>query len=89
MEALACDVLNDDLPLDPGRSYLYALAREARALGLTTGILWGVPSLGMRNQTWSAVMANDLVSAVKIGFDPTHVQVTGLTPMEAKAGKRP
>ena len=36
-----------------------------------------------------AIEENDFSGEVKIGFDPTHVEVTGLSIAEAKAGKRP
>src|SRR4029453_2491588 len=43
-ESLACDVLDDDHPLNPRRRYLLALAIACRAEGLETGVLWGLPA---------------------------------------------
>lgn len=87
-EALAVDLLDDDSPLKPGTPYLLQLAAAAEKFGLTTGIRWGLPeelisgiNISIDNEDWS--------SPVKIGWDPTHVQPTGVTITQAKEGKRP
>jgi len=87
-EALAADVLDDNKPLAPGTRYLLALAQAARAHGLETGILWNLPSALARGVE-AALAAGNLAAPVKVGFDPTHVQVTGMTVTEARAGVRP
>lgn len=87
-ESLACDVLDDDHPLASATKYLLALAVAARAEGLETGILWDLkPSLAAGVE--AAIAQGDLDRPVKVGFDPTHVQPTGITIAAAKAGKRP
>lgn len=87
-ESLACDVLDDDNPLNPRKRYLLALTIACRAEGLDTGLLWGLPK-HVRDGVEAALAAGDIEATVKIGWDPTHAQATGLTPAEAKAGTRP
>ena len=87
-ESLACDVLDDDNPLAPRTRYLLALAIACRAQGLETGLLWGLPA-NLRDGVEAALAAKDIEAQVKLGWDPTHAQATGLTPAEAKAGSRP
>jgi hypothetical protein len=87
-EALAADVLDDNKPLAPGTRYLLALAQAARAQGLETGILWGLPR-ELAHGVEAALAAGNLAAQIKVGFDPTHVQVTGMTVTEARAGVRP
>lgn len=87
-EALACDVLDDDQPENSRRRYLLALALAARAEGLETGILWDL-SREDAARVEAALAAGDIDASVPIGFDPTHVQVTGITVDQARAGKRP
>lgn len=87
-EALACDVLDDNRPLAPGTRYLLALAIAARAEGLETGILWDLPSQ-LAAGVEAAMASGNLGAPVKVGWDPTHVQVTGLTLRAARGGARP
>lgn len=87
-EALACDILDDDSPLAPSTRYLLALAAAARAHAMETGILWGLaPQLVAGVE--AALATGDLTAPVKVGWDPTHIQVTGITSAQAKAGARP
>jgi hypothetical protein len=87
-EALAVDLLDDDKPLNPTREYLIRLAATAQAHGLQTGIFFGLAQ-GLRQGLSQAIADQNFGSAAKIGFDPTHVEVTGISIAEAKAGKRP
>lgn len=87
-ESLACDVLDDDSPLAPSTRYLLALALAARAKGLETGILWSLPAPLVAGVE-AALAARNIDAPVKVGFDPTHVQPTGLKPSDAKRGVRP
>lgn len=87
-EALAVDLLDDDAPLAPGRPYLLKLAAAAGDAGLTTGIRWGLAQklrtaidLAIETQAWEA--------PVKVGWDPLHVEPTGITVAQARAGMRP
>jgi hypothetical protein len=87
-ESLAVDMLDDDHPAQEGSAYLLRLAAAAEANGLVTGIRWGLPSnlrdaidVAIRNQNWTA--------PVKVGWDPAHIEETGITPSQAKAGQRP
>ena len=87
-ESLAVDLLDDDKPLTPNREYLIRLAAAAEAEGLQTGIFFGLPR-ALRQGLSQAIANLDFNSAIKIGFDPTHVEVAGIAISEAKAGKRP
>src|SRR5712671_1032347 len=87
-ESLAVDLLDDDHPLAATATYLLHVAAAAEAQGLTTGIRWGLPpTLAAAIDT--ALAAQDFQAPVKVGWDPTHVQPTGLTAAQAKAGARP
>jgi len=84
--ALAVDVLDDDNPLDSAVRYLLALAIAARNNGLTTGILWhrkGQPALV---EAEAAIAAGNIDAKVHVGWDPTHVEVVGVSLAEAKRG---
>jgi hypothetical protein len=87
-EALAVDLLDDDAPLAPGAPYVLRLAAAAGAEGLATGALWGLPAK-LKAGTAAAIAAENFDAPVKIGWDPCHVEPTGITIAEAKAGKRP
>jgi hypothetical protein len=86
--SLAVDLLDDDFALNPRKEYLLRLAGAAQNEGLTTGIDWGLPPV-MREAIRSAIASKQWNAKVKIGWDPTHVEPTGLTIAEARAGKRP
>jgi len=87
-EALAVDLLGDDSPLSPSKSYLLQLAAASEKAGLITDIRWSVPSK-LAKAIDRAIAANDWGANVKVGWDPTHVHPTDVTVAEAKAGRRP
>lgn len=87
-ESLAVDLLDDDAPLSPGTPYILRLAAAARAEGLSTGVLWGLPTK-LRKATDAAITAGDFDAPVKVGWDPCHVEPTGITVAQAKSGERP
>ena len=87
-ESLAVDLLDDDKPLNPSRKYVILLAATAQAHGLQSGIFFGLPQQ-LRNGLRNAIRDSNFSTAVKIGFDPTHIEVSGISIAEAKAGKRP
>lgn len=86
--ALAVDVLDDDNPLHPTLEFILRLARAAQDQGLVTGIRWGLP---MRQvDALNATIKGRLWHQTpKIGWDPLHVETTGVSVPNAKAGKRP
>lgn len=86
-EALAADVLDDDAPLEPRREFLLALARTARNNGLNTGIDWDLPA-NVRTALNAAIIRGDVWEG-KIGFDPCHVEWTGISIQQARTGERP
>jgi hypothetical protein len=87
-EALAVDLIDDDHPLDSPRKYLIRLAGIAKAHGVQTGIFFGLPPT-LRKGLRQAIDDLNFTTNIKIGFDPTHVEVMGISIAEAKAGKRP
>jgi hypothetical protein len=87
-EGLAVDLLDDDAPLNPGKPYLLRLAGAAANAGLDSGIRWGL-SARMAKAVDTAIANREWQAAVKIGWDPTHLQPRGLTVAQARAGMRP
>ncbi len=87
-ESLAVDMLDDDHPAQEGSAYLLRLAAAAEANGLVTGIRWGLPQ-NLRSAIDAAISNQNWTAPVKIGWDPAHVESTGITPGQAKAGQRP
>ena len=87
-ESLAVDLLDDNKPTALGRRYLLRLAAAAGEQGLTTGIRWGLPT-PLHDAIDAAVAAKDWSAPVKLGWDPAHVEVTGITVAQARAGARP
>jgi hypothetical protein len=86
-ESLAVDLLDDDKPLNPTRKYMILLAGIARAHGLHSGIFF-LPA-PFHKAINKAIAENNFSPAIKIGFDPTHIEATGVSITQAKAGKRP
>jgi hypothetical protein len=87
-ESLAVDLLDDDHPTTSGRPYLLKLAAAAEREHLVTGIRWGLPA-ALRLAIDAAIAAEDWDAPVKLGWDPTHVEPTGITVAQARAGARP
>ena len=87
-ESLAVDMLDEGSPLNLSNSYLLKLAFVSEKNGLLTGIRWGVPAQ-LKPAIDAAIAAKDWNSKVKIGWDPSHIEPTGITVSEAKGGKRP
>jgi hypothetical protein len=81
-------MLDDDHPAQEKSEYLLRLAAAAEAQGLVSGIRWGLP-VNLSNAIDAAIANKDWKANVKVGWDPSHVQPTGITPQQAKAGKRP
>lgn len=87
-ESLAVDVLDDNNPMNIGTEFLLHLAAAAEAQGLVTGIRWDLPK-NLSDGVDAAIASQNWTAPVKVGWDPTHVQPTGITTTQAKAGKRP
>jgi hypothetical protein len=87
-ESLAVDMLDDDNPLSLSTGYLLKLAWASEKNGLITGIRWGVPPQ-LQKAINNAIAAKDWNAKVKLGWDPSHVQPTGITVSQARSGKRP
>jgi hypothetical protein len=88
-ESLAVDLIDDDHPLNSPRKYVITLAQLAQKNGLHSGIFFRLKTAGERKALQAAIDNLDFNLKIRIGFDPTHLEPTGLTIAEAKAGKRP
>ena len=87
-QSLAVDMLDDNSPLKPSTEYLLRLAAAARKNGIVSGVLWGLPA-HLQTGVNDAIAAKNFSAAVKVGWDPTHLEPVGITVSEAKAGRRP
>jgi hypothetical protein len=87
-EAFAVDLLDDDHALNPSTAYLLHVAAAAQGQGLTTGLRWGLPP-ALAGAIDEALTGAKWDAPIKIGWDPTHIEPTGLTPTQARAGTRP
>lgn len=87
-DSLAVDLLDDDSPLASRTAYLLQLAAAARTVQCQTGIGWGLPQR-LRDAVQEAIASGNWNAAVKVGWDPTHVEPADVTLAEARAGKRP
>lgn len=89
-ESLAADVLDDDHPDDTvPLLYCVRLGALARQRRLSTGVDWGLPP--DLKAAIRAVMASGDQPPVgmKRGWDPTHVEWTGISVTAARSGVRP
>lgn len=87
-ESLAVDLLDDDSPVSMTTAYFLRVAVAAQKNGLVSGIRFGLPA-GLSAGIDAAIAAKNYKAAVKVGWDPTHIEPTGITPTEARGGKRP
>ena len=88
-ESLAVDLLDDDSPLSPGRKYLITLASVAKKQGLNSGIFFRLKTAAERKALQDAIDNLNFDLKIRIGFDPTHLEPTGITIAAAKNGDRP
>lgn len=88
-ESLAVDLLDDDHPLSPGRKYVITLASIAQKNKLHSGIFFRLKTAAERKALQDAIDSLNFSLTVRIGFDPTHLEPTGLTIAQAKSGDRP
>lgn len=88
-QSLAVDLLDDDAPMAPGRRYLLALAIAAGDHQLNTGVTWGLPAKLRKTITDAIAARNANADISKIGWDPCHVEITGVSVSDVEAGKRP
>jgi hypothetical protein len=88
-EALAVDLLDDDAPIRPTRRYLLALAIAARDHNLSTGLAWDLPA-NLKRAIEDAIKSRNVDAPIsKIGWDPCHLEITGISVADVKRGKRP
>ena len=87
-EALAADIWDDDRPFNAKTHFMLHLLAAAEKNGLTTGIRWSLSENRIK-LIEDAIAKEDWKRPVWVGWDPLHVEVTGITIQEAEAGKRP
>ena len=87
-ESLAADIIDDDRPLTAKTDFMLHLAAAAERNGLTTGIRWGLTDVQSKAID-AAIAAQTWTVPIHVGWDSLHVEATGLTVAEARAGKRP
>ena len=87
-EALAADIWDDDRPFTAKTHFMLHLLAAAEKNGLTTGIRWSL-SYNRIKLIEDAIAKEDWKRPVWVGWDPLHVEVTGLTVQDVEAGKRP
>ena len=87
-ESLAADILDDDHYNGAKTDYMLHLAAAAERQGLTTGVRWDLID-AYSKAIDDAIKAQDWKAPVHVGWDPLHVEITGLTITDAKHGKRP
>jgi predicted double-glycine peptidase len=87
-EALAADVWDDDHPTNTKTHFMLHLLAAAEKNGLTTGIRWSLSDNHIQ-LIEDAIAKQDWKRPVWVGWDPLHVEATGITIQEAEAGKRP
>lgn len=87
-EALAADIIDDNNPTSLNLPYILHLIAAAENNDLTTGIYWNISDASVA-AIRTAIASRDWNAKVRIGWDPLHVEATGITTQEAKEGKRP
>lgn len=87
-QALAVDCLDDDQPLHSPMGFILRLARAAQDQGLVTGIRWGLPMRQVEALN-SIIKSRQWDATPKIGWDPLHCEITGISPVQARKGMRP
>ncbi len=76
--SFAIDIVENRDSVETSTSYAIVLAGVARRRGLTTGILWGL-SDSERQIVNRAVEEGRHPRAMKIGWDPCHVEPSGVS----------
>lgn len=87
-ESLAVDIWDDDRLEQVKVDFMLRLAAAAETQDLTTGIRWDLAEadqklidLALKHQIWDAKL--------RVGWDPLHVEPSGITIQEAMDGRRP
>ncbi len=94
-DALADDLVDDDSPLSPQMLFIQRVNELVGRYNLMTGILWSSRKAKRpltdieKARIMNACSTGDWTLVKRIGFDPLHVQVKGISTLEAKAGMRP
>jgi hypothetical protein len=87
-EALAADIYDDNNPTSLKLPFILHLTAAAENNELSTGARWDLSPTRLAAFD-AAIVKQDWNAKVYIGWDPLHVEVTGITTKEALDGKRP
>lgn len=88
-DALAADFVDARWFYQRGHGdFWLMLASAAQSHDLWTGIRWELPNAD-RRRIDALIAARDWRGAYRVGYDPGHVEVTGLTLAQARRGVRP
>jgi hypothetical protein len=87
-EALAADIYDDNNMSSLKVPFVLHLLAAAENNDLTTGVYWDLSPTRVA-AIHDAIAKKNWAAKVHVGYDPLHVEVTGITPKEAQEGKRP
>src|SRR5688572_9601091 len=87
-EALAADIYDDNNMSSLKVPFVLHLLAAAENQDLTTGVYWDL-SVNHIAAIRDAIAKKNWAAKVHVGYDPLHVEVTGITPKDAQQGKRP
>lgn len=87
-ESLAVDIVDARYPYNEPTKFFLHLRSSAQAHEMTTGATFGLSTKQVQRLD-DVIINKDWGEKVHIGWDPWHCQPLGITPREAKAGKRP
>lgn len=85
--SLAADIVDAERAWNVDTEWWLRLGGSAVRRGLGWGGFFGVPA-HLRRSLESALKRRDWDTALKIGWDPAHVETTRVTIAEARRGKR-
>lgn len=85
--SLAADIVDAAKGWNASKEFWLKLAASARAHELQSGVYWGLPQ-SMRAAIEWAIIHREWKANIKIGWDPAHVQVSGLSVRDAMRGAR-
>jgi hypothetical protein len=86
-DSLAADIVDGQLFWSAGTPFWLKLASSAQSHDLDSGIYWGL-SEARRKMLRDVIESKQWNAQPRLGWDTAHVQVRGLSLVQAKAGKR-
>jgi cell division septation protein DedD len=87
-DSLAADIVDADLGWNAPRTYWIALGAAAKRAGLNWGGYFGI--YGAAHAALDqALLSHNPSTKIALGWDPSHVEVAGITMTAARMGRRP